>query len=83
MAIKSRQLRELDIKELNSVLENIYREINEILSVLSGQDNKALKEPSGSIRVKQDGNSDNYSLEFKSKNGWISSSTATYKLKEN
>ena len=83
MAIKSRQLKELDLKELNSILENIYREINDIKSVLSSQDNKALSEPSGSIRVKRDGNSDDYFLEFKSKNGWISSSTATYKLKEN
>ena len=83
MAIKTRQLKELDLKELNSILENIYREINGILSVLSEQDNKALSEPSGSIRVKQDGNSDKYSLEFKSKRGWISSSTAIYKLKEN
>ena len=83
MAIKTRQLKELDLKELNSILENIYREINDIKSVLSEQDNKALNEPSGSIRVKQDGNSDDYFLEFKSKRGWISSSTATYKLKEN
>tara|TARA_R100000152_G_C6770041_1_gene196073 strand:- start:267 stop:518 length:252 start_codon:yes stop_codon:yes gene_type:complete len=83
MAIKTRTLKELDLKELNSILENIYREINDIKSVLSSQDNKALSEPSGSIRVKRDGNSDDYFLEFKSKNGWISSSTATYKLKEN
>tara|TARA_R110002110_G_C12920646_1_gene667184 strand:- start:67 stop:318 length:252 start_codon:yes stop_codon:yes gene_type:complete len=83
MAIKTRQLKEVDLKELNSILENLYREINEILSVLSRQDNKALKEPSGSIRVKQDGQSDNYALEFKSNNGWISSSSTTYKLKEN
>ena len=81
MAIRGRQLKELNLKELNSILEQIYRELNEILSVLSSQDNKALKEPSGAIRVKQDGNSDNYTLEFKSKNGWISSSTAGYKLK--
>ena len=45
MSIKSRQLKELDIKELNSVLDNIYREINQILSVVSEQDNKALEEP--------------------------------------
>jgi hypothetical protein len=60
MSIKSRQLKELDVKELNSVLDNIYREINQILSVVSEQDNKALEEPVGSFRVVQDGNSNNY-----------------------
>ena len=83
MSIKSRQLKELDVKELNSILDNIYREINQILSVVSEQDNKALKEPVGSFRVVQDGNSNNYFVEFKSKNGWVSSDAATYKLKEN
>lgn len=83
MAIKSRQLRELDVKELNSILENIYREINQILSVVSKQDNKALKEPESSFRIERDGNTDNYFLEFKGKNGWVSSDAATYKLKEN
>lgn len=83
MAIKSRQLKELDIKELNSILENIYREINQILSVVSEQDNKALQEPEGSFRIERDGNTDNYFLEFKGKNGWVSSDAATYKLKEN
>ena len=83
MAIKSRELKELDLKELNSILGNIYREINEILSVLSEQDNKALTEPTGSIRVKQVEKSDKYYLEFKSKNGWVSNDSAAYRLKEN
>lgn len=83
MSIKSRQLKELDVKELNSVLDNIYREINQILSVVSEQDNKALEEPVGSFRVVQDGNSNNYFVEFKAKNGWVREDTANYKLKEN
>ena len=83
MAIKTRQLKEVDIKEINNILDDIYREINEINSVLSKQDNAALTERTGAIRIKQDGNSDNYHIEFKAGNGWISSTTATYKLKEN
>ncbi len=83
MAIKSRQLKELDVKELNSVLDNIYREINEILSVVSEQDNKALGQPTGAFRIVQDGQSNSYFVEFKGKNGWISEDSANYKLKEN
>ena len=83
MAIKTRQLKNVDLRELNSILENIYREINNLNSLVSKQDNKALSEPSGSLRIEQDEKSEKYFLEIKSKNGWARSSTAEYKLKEN
>ena len=80
---KGKKIRGNSVREINAVINDIYREITQIKSVLSEQSNKQLATPKGAIRVKQDSNSDEYTLEFKSKNGWIENKANIFKLKGN
>lgn len=80
---KGKKIRGNSVKEINDVINDIYREITQIKLVLSEQSNKSLDTPKGAIRMKQDSNSDEYTLEFKSKNGWVSNKANIYKLKGN
>ena len=74
-------LKDLNLKEVNKVLNEIYSEINKIKSVLSEQSNKGQKTPEGAVRMKQGGEDGDFTIEFKSKNGWISNAANVYKLK--
>ena len=80
---KGKKVRGNSVKEINDVINDIYREITQIKSVLSKQNNKTLSTPKGAIRVKQDTNSDEYTLEFKSENGWVENKASIFKLKGN
>tara|TARA_R110000744_G_scaffold175444_2_gene294194 strand:+ start:2262 stop:2537 length:276 start_codon:yes stop_codon:yes gene_type:complete len=80
---RAKKIQGNSVREINDVINDIYREITKIKSVLSEQPNKRLPTPKGSIRVKQDSNSDEYTLEFKSDNGWVSNKANIYKLKGN
>ena len=80
---KGKRVKGTSVREINGVIDDIYRELTQIKSVLSEQSNKQLSTPKGSIRMKQDSNSEDYTLEFKSENGWIENKASVYKLKGN
>tara|TARA_R110000822_G_scaffold8597_1_gene33804 strand:+ start:7480 stop:7758 length:279 start_codon:yes stop_codon:yes gene_type:complete len=77
------RLKENDTRSINNILDHLFSELNKIKSVLSEQSNKGLTTPDGAIRMKQSGKGDDYTIEFKSQNGWISNNANIYKLKGN
>ena len=79
----NQRLKKNDVRSINDVLDHLFSELNKIKSVLSEQSNKGLTTPEGAVRMKQDGKDDGYTIEFKSKNGWISNKANVYKLKGN